>query len=47
VGADSVLDRELVQVELASYGLELLLGRLVEPDPGEPTLFAAGFVGVL
>ena len=36
VGADGVLDRELVEVELAPDGLELLLGRLDEADPDEP-----------
>jgi hypothetical protein len=32
---DGVLYRERVQVELASERVELLLGRLVEPDPHE------------
>ena len=47
MGADSVLDRKLVQVKLASDRGELLLGRLVEPDPGEPALLAGGLAGVL
>jgi hypothetical protein len=35
VRVDRVLDRELVQVELAADGIELLLGRLVKADPDE------------
>ena len=35
VRADGVLDGQLVQVELASNRVELLCGRLDEPDPGE------------
>jgi hypothetical protein len=40
VSIDRVLDRQLVQVELTGDGDELLLGRLVETDPGEATLVA-------
>ena len=32
---DGVLDRQLVEAELTLDGLELLGGRLDEPDPGE------------
>ena len=35
VRLDRVLDRKLVQVELAAHGVELLLGRLDEADPDE------------
>ena len=35
VGDDRVLDRQLVQVELARDGRELLARRAVEPDPGD------------
>ena len=38
VRRDRVLDRELVEQELAPHGAELVLGRLVEPDPGEGVL---------
>jgi hypothetical protein len=35
VRVDRVLDGERVEVELAPERVELLLGRLVEPDPDE------------
>jgi hypothetical protein len=35
VRVDRILDGELVQVELPTDGVELLLRRLVEPDPDE------------
>jgi hypothetical protein len=35
VALQGVLDRELVQFEFATHGVELLLGRLVQPDPHE------------
>ncbi|HEY3766513.1 MAG TPA: hypothetical protein VGL44_15235, partial [Gaiellales bacterium] len=35
VGRDRVLDGEVVQRELLPDGLELLAGRLVQPDPDE------------
>ena len=45
VGLDGVLDGELVELELAPHRLELLFGRLEEPDPPEGAVSAAGFVG--
>ena len=47
VRLDGILDGELVEAELASDRFELLLGRLVEPDPGEAPLLAARLVGLL
>ena len=43
---DRVLDGELVEVELASHRVELVLGRLVQAEPDE-RLGAEGPVGVL
>ena len=42
VGVDRVLDRELVEVELAAHAVELLLGRLVQPEPHERAVALAG-----
>ena len=44
---DRVLHRERVQVELAPQRVELLLGRLVQPDPDERARLVAHVVGVL
>jgi hypothetical protein len=44
VDFDGLLDRQLVQPELPGYGVELLLRRIVEADPGEPTRYTTGFV---
>src|SRR5215212_3006232 len=47
VGFRCVLDRQPVQAELPGYGGELLLRRLVEPDPSHPVPGPDGFVGLL
>ena len=47
VGADGVLDGQLVQAELLAHGLELLVGRLVEPDPHEAVRLAGRLEGQL
>ena len=44
---DRVLDRQLVQLELAAHGVELLDRRLEEPDPDEGVGVAGRVVGVL
>ena len=44
---DGVLDGELVEAELPPDGVELVLGRLVEADPGEAARLAARLVGFL
>ena len=46
VSVDRVLDGELVQVKLEPDGLEFLLGRLVQADPNEGAVVAAGLEGV-
>ena len=46
VRLDRVLDRQLVQVELAPHRVELVLGRLVEADPDERVLLAARLMRV-
>jgi hypothetical protein len=47
VRLDRVLDGELVEVELPADGVELLVGRLVEPEPEERVLGSACLVGLL
>ena len=47
VGLDGVLHGQRVQPELLGDRGKLLLGGLVEPDPCQPVLFAAGLVGLL
>ena len=42
MGVDRVLDGELVQLELAPDGVELLFGRLDHPEPRERPVAAAG-----
>ena len=42
MGVHRVLDGELVQLELAGYVGELLMGRPVEADPGNPVAIATG-----
>jgi hypothetical protein len=44
VGVDGVLDGELVEVELAPHRVELGLVGLVQPDPDEGVLGAAGLI---
>ncbi len=44
VSLDGVLNRQGVQHELPSYGVELLLRRIVEADPGEPAPHTADLV---
>ena len=46
VRLDRVLDGQLVEAELAADRLELLLGWLVQADPGEDTFAPALLVGV-
>ena len=46
VRLDGVFDRQLVQSELAGDSGELLLGRLVEADPGQPVRVAHSLVGL-
>ncbi len=41
---DGILDRQLVQLELARDGGELVLARLVEPEPGDRVPALAGGV---
>jgi hypothetical protein len=41
MGIDGVLDRQLVQVELARDGRELLAARLVQPQPRDGALALA------
>ena len=41
---DRVLDRELVEIELVRDRCELLLARLVEPEPGDGVTGLAGGV---
>lgn len=45
MGVDGVLDRQLVEVELAAHGVELVLARLVESEPGEGSGLLAGLAG--
>src|SRR4029450_12406149 len=40
-------DRERMEVELALQRVELLLGRLIQPDPDEPARLVPPVVGVL
>ena len=47
VRVDRVLDRERMQVELLANGVELLLGRLEQPDPHEGAIAPAGKGGLL
>jgi hypothetical protein len=47
MGLDRILDGQFVEIELTADGVELLLGRLEEPDPGEPLRTAAGLVHLL
>ena len=44
---DRVLDGELVEAELPPDSVELVLGRLVEADPGEAARLAARLVSLL
>ena len=44
---DRILDRELVEVELAAHRVELLCGGLVETDPGKDAVFSELLVRVL
>ena len=46
VRVDRVLDRQLVQVELAPDGVELLLGRLVDAEPHERAVALGGLAGL-
>jgi hypothetical protein len=43
---DRVLDRQLVEAELAPHGVELLRRRRMEADPGEDIGDATAFVGL-
>ncbi len=46
VRVDGVLDRQLVQVELARDGVELLLGGLEDADPHERAVALGGLAGL-
>jgi hypothetical protein len=42
-----ILHRELMEAELAPDGIELVLRRLEEPDPGEAAVDAAGLIRLI